>query len=113
MATNRNRQVRAGVAAKRFVRNLVKVHGVQNGDIILIKKGAAPATKIGLETIAEHFSKSGREDCLLIIVDDLGDLSVINEAQMRELGWERVQEASSDVSGSQPASEETVVDNPA
>lgn len=68
---------------------VVKVlRDVQDGDVILMRN--TELNERMMNRIAEAMRQTGRPNCLLISVAKLEDVTTLSEADMLELGWQKV-----------------------
>lgn len=74
---------------KHRIRNDTRALQVNDGDVILVKRGGYLATERNLKDLATSFGRTGRGQCILILVDEFDDLSVLNEEAMEKHGWIR------------------------
>lgn len=73
-----------------FVRQVIRVHKVQDGDVILLKANTSEiASKQQVHDFANAIRAGGRHNCVLIALDDFDDLQVLNDEDMEKHGWVR------------------------
>lgn len=81
-------------ALRTFVRTAIRVHKVNDGDVILLKANTSEiASKQQVHDFANAIRAGGRHNCVLIALDDFDDLRVLNEEDMEKHGWVRKVEA--------------------
>lgn len=77
-------------ALRNLVRTALRVHKVQDGDVILLKANTSEiASKQQVHDFANAIRAGGRHNCVLIALDDFNDLRVLNEEDMEKHGWVR------------------------
>lgn len=75
---------------RNFVRTAIRVHKVNDGDVILLKANTSEiASKQQVHDFANAIRAGGRHNCVLIALDDFNDLQVLNEEDMEKHGWVR------------------------
>lgn len=79
-----------GPALRKLVREAIHCCKIKNGDLVLLKAGTRLATEVNTNGLAEALSKQGFSRSIVAIVDSFDDLTVLDEAEMRKLGWQRV-----------------------
>lgn len=79
-----------GSGLRKVVREAINCLHIKNGDIILLRSGTRLARETSTNALAEALSRQGYDKSIVAIVDEFDDLSVINEAQMNQLGWQRI-----------------------
>ncbi len=72
-----------------MARLLKKLH-ITNGDIVAVKHQSSVGKEETVEGIAAALGRMGVTDALVVVVDDFGDLTVLNETEMRKHGWFRL-----------------------
>ncbi len=77
---------------KHRIRKDTRALQVNDGDIILIKRGGYLATEQNLNDLAASLGRTGRGRCILILVDGFDDLSALPEEEMGKYGWVRREE---------------------
>jgi len=75
---------------RNVVRQAIHTHHVQDGDIVVLIKGSNLATQQGMKAFAEALARQGYPRCIVAISERPDDLTVLNEEQMRGLGWQRI-----------------------
>lgn len=73
---------------------LIKKLHVGDGDVIALKFQSNLANKETIELIANALNRMGLEQSLVVVVEDFGDLSVLNETEMNKRGWYRLSKIS-------------------
>lgn len=79
-----------GPNLRQLVRESINIHRIKNGDVILVKAGSRLATAENVNALADSLGRLGFPRCLVAVADDFSNLEVLNEDQMRALGWVRV-----------------------
>lgn len=74
---------------KQRIRNDTRALRVNDGDIILVKRDSHLIAERNLNDLATSLGRTGRGRCILIVVDDFDDLSILTEEEMRKHGWIR------------------------
>lgn len=75
---------------RNFVRAVIRVHKVQDGDVILLKANTSEiASKQQVHDFANSIRAGGRHNCVLIALDDFAELDILNEEDMAKHGWVR------------------------
>lgn len=84
----KNREIRE--LARRFAR----VVEVNDGDVILIKRDPTGdvINRDIFDGLASAFASTNRSNCIVVYVNELADVTVLDEKQMEELGWVRKEE---------------------
>lgn len=72
-----------------LAKQIAKKLQLKDGDIILLKSGSVAAQKGNMDLLSGILGYTDRPNCVLIVVDEFDDLSILDEAQMNELGWYR------------------------
>lgn len=72
---------------KQRIRNDTRALKVDDGDIILVKRGGYLSAERSLNDLAASLGRTGRGRCILILVDGFDDLSVLSEEEMGKHGW--------------------------
>lgn len=78
--------------ARRVVREATRVLDLKDGDVLVFDKSKAPLRYADIEAISKHLGMTGRERCLVVIVQDMDGVHLLDEEQMRERGWVRLEE---------------------
>lgn len=58
--------------------------------MILVKHGTRLATRDNITAMSDALGRQGFGRSLVAIVDDFSDLTVLDEEQMRAVGWMRI-----------------------
>lgn len=74
---------------KQRIRNDTRALKANDGDIILVKRGSHLTAERNLNDLAASLGRTGRGRCILIIVDDFDNLSILTEEEMGKHGWVR------------------------
>lgn len=75
---------------RNLVRSVVRVHHVNDGDVILLKiHTGAISDKQMVNSFANAIRHGGRPNCVLIALDDFDELAVLNDEDMEKHGWVR------------------------
>lgn len=77
---------------KQRIRNDTRALKVDDGDIILLKRGGYLSTERNLNDLAASLGRTGRGRCILILVDGFDDLNILSEEEMGRNGWVRRKE---------------------
>lgn len=77
---------------KHRIRKDTRALQVNDGNIILVKRGGYLSTERSLNDLAASLGRTGRGRCILILVDEFDDLSVLSEEEMGKHGWVRREE---------------------
>lgn len=78
---------------KHRIRNDTRALKVDDGDIILLKRGGYLSTERNLNDLAASLGRTGRGRCILILVDGFDDLNILSEEEMGRNGWVRREES--------------------
>lgn len=70
-----------------IIRQAIQKLTINNGDVLLIKKGSELAEQKNFDYFAKHLGKTGREKCLLIRVNNFNDMATLDEKNMNGIGW--------------------------
>lgn len=73
--------------ARRIVREALKIHQINDGDLLVFDKSKAPLPMVDIQRIASYLNGSGRGNCILVTVDNMDGVYVFDEDKMREMGW--------------------------
>lgn len=76
--------------ARSVVRAAVNKLRVEDGDVILIKANSRMAQKGNFEAFASYLGKTGRGKCVVCVVEEFDDLTVLDAEAMRRQGWARI-----------------------
>lgn len=75
---------------RNFVRNTIRIHHVNDGDVILLKiHTEGISDKQMVNAFANAIRHGGRPNCVLIALDDFDELAVLNDEDMEKHGWVR------------------------
>lgn len=83
-------------SARKFVREAVRRLEIEDGDVIVIKQDAIPSgfDRNGIEAFLSSFStvlgNTGRERCVVVVLEDLDAITALDTMQMMEYGWVRL-----------------------
>lgn len=69
---------------------LIKRTRIGSGDVVLIKANTELSKVDSLKELSDVMTQAGLHDIVIVVVDDLNDLSTINETEMNRRGWYRV-----------------------
>ena len=72
------------------LRENVELMGVKNGDVLLVKKDTRAHSIIN--ELAHALGSSGRQDCIIVVVDEFTDLRRVTAENMEKYGWVRKQD---------------------
>lgn len=85
------------VSARKTVREAIRKLDIENGDVVLVKRSTIPggSTHAGIRAYIDSFStvlgNTGREKCIIVVVDELDDLQILNNHEMAKAGWVRME----------------------
>lgn len=85
--------MKASTSKRQLVRESIRQLHIQDGQILLVKRGSPLGNEDSLKALAGIFHRQNRSNCILIVVDDFNDLAVINPQQMNAAGWYRMEES--------------------
>ena len=71
-------------------KQFIKKFRIASDSILLVKQGCALADKMTLNTFGETVKDMGLKNVLVIVVEDLDDVSIFNRVDMNRLGWYRL-----------------------
>jgi hypothetical protein len=71
------------------VAKFIQKFKVSDGDVLLIKEGSPIAAN--LEEIVQVVHDSGRQNVVVLVVDDFGSVKALDEKTMNAEGWFRVE----------------------
>lgn len=77
------------MTAKQIAHAVAKHLKVENGDVIVLKRNAnnlGDSLEI-FNALRSAFGLTGREDCLIMIVDELDDVAALGAKDMEQYGW--------------------------
>ena len=78
-------------ARKRKLAQVIQKLNLENGNVILVKRGTKLAEQGHLNQLGNTIGEMGfTQQIILIVLDDFSDLSILNEAEMNKLGWQRI-----------------------
>jgi hypothetical protein len=63
--------------------------GLKNGDVLAVKAGTQEAKVEILQAVTDALGRVGKKDIIVVVVDDLRDLSVLDVKDMADQGWFR------------------------
>lgn len=64
--------------AARIIQQSIQKLEIQNGEVLLIRRGSPLAQAATLKRIGELFGQSGLERCILLVVDNFDDLKRVS-----------------------------------
>ena len=70
-----------------LAKQIAKKLKLEDGNVILLKSGSIAAQKMNMDLLSGILFSTKRPNCVLIVVDEFDDLSILGEAKMNELGW--------------------------
>lgn len=73
--------------ARRIVREALKVHQINDGDLLVFDESKAPLPWEDIQRIGGYLNNSGRGNCILITVRNMEGVHVFDENEMRKMGW--------------------------
>lgn len=73
--------------ARTRIREMVRILDVVDGQVVLIKQGSLLGKEGSFGYFMRYLSRTGRPNCIGVIVDDFTDLSILDESGMNEHGW--------------------------
>jgi len=76
--------------ARTVAREIIRRVPVEDGDVILMK-----SDKTDLRTfnaLRHALAVTGKEKCIIIVVDDFEDIVTVKESEMAGFGWQRIRE---------------------
>lgn len=77
-------------ALRTLIRQTIRTLKVQDGDVILIKARAdALATRRDIENFTNAVRRGGRPNCVVIALEDFGEITVMDAEIMALHGWVR------------------------
>lgn len=79
-------KLRARTVAREIARRLA----VEDGDVILMKSSKTDMRTF--EALRHSLAVTGREKCLIIVVDEFDDVAVMKPHEMASFGWHRIDE---------------------
>lgn len=84
------------VSARKHVREAIRRLEIEDGDIVLVKRDSIPgsgttAERVYLNSFAEILGNTGREKCVIIIVNDFEDIRTLKTHDMMEHGWVKLE----------------------
>ncbi len=79
------------VMSRRLLCKHLQKINLHDGDVLAVKASSQTAKKEILEGIVKALERIGRKNIILVVVDDMRDLSVLDEKEMAKHGWFRVQ----------------------
>lgn len=65
-----------------------KLH-LGNNDVILLKRGSSLASLKGIDNLVHAIEKLN-VNAMVAVVDDFNNLAILDETQMRKMGWMRI-----------------------
>ena len=81
-------------AVSRKLVNIVHKLKLEDANVLLVKRGTSLANMNNLHQLSNTIGSMGfTQQILLVVVDDFSDLSILNEAEMNKLGWQRIPES--------------------
>lgn len=73
-----------------LIRESLRLLRPKDGDIVLVRAGTPMGHELHIARLQTHLSRTDRKNCLVGVVAELDDLSVLDEAAMNRLGWQRI-----------------------
>lgn len=73
-----------------LIRQALRSLRPKDGDIILVQAGTPMGHQIHVARLQTHLARTGRQNCLIAVVNDFEDMSALSEADMNRLGWQRI-----------------------
>lgn len=74
-------------SARALARQIVRQLSIKEGSAIMVKRGSILARQDQLEAFARAVGAAGFTNVFIIVVEDFGDVKVLDEAALNELGW--------------------------
>lgn len=74
------------------VRDAVRKLEINDGDVVLIRFDTILGQKDNFHAFTQILGRTGREKCIVAVVESFDDLTALSEDEMRELGWVRLEE---------------------
>lgn len=75
----------------RYMGNKFRKFGLKSNTLILVKSGTALTVDGNLERMIDVLGKTGLDNIVVIVVDDLDDVKAIPEEVMNKHGWYRAE----------------------
>lgn len=84
------------VSARKDVREAIRRLEIEDGDVVLVKRDAIPgkgstAERAYLNSFATVLGNTGREKCIVVIVNSFDDIATLKPHDMMEHGWVRLE----------------------
>lgn len=76
-------------SVRELIRRVMRIITVRDGDVLALRAGSPLANMDNVKKLSRAFASTGRRNVIVIVVEDFGDLTVLDEARMNELGWYR------------------------
>lgn len=73
-----------------YARQVARKLQVEDGEIILVRYGTPMSHQLHMARLQTHLVRTKRPNCFIGVVKEFDDLSVLNEADMNRLGWQRI-----------------------
>lgn len=77
--------------SRRVVREAMRVLNINDGDMILFDREKTGFKMDDIHRIGQYLTKQGKGDCILVLVNRTEGVEVLDERQMRDLGWQRIE----------------------
>ena len=79
--------------SKKHYDNIVKALPLEKNSLILVKRNTSlTKNRNVISLLAQSIGRSEFTGCVVCVVDDFNDLTVLHEDKARELGWCRIRE---------------------
>lgn len=75
------------ILSRRLLSKSIHKLGIKDGDVLAVRVGSTLAKQEIIDGLREAFGKYGFTHSIVIVVDDFGDLSALNEQEMNKHGW--------------------------
>ena len=72
-----------------MVRDAIRKLEIEDGDVVLVKHGTPLSQKDNFHSFARTLGRTGRERCIVVVVDEFDDLTVLDPVGMLQHGWVR------------------------
>ena len=71
-----------------IARDIVRKMEIDNGDVILLKRGSLPESVRMFNALRNALGATGREQCIVVVVNEFDEISTISKKEMLSYGWE-------------------------
>ena len=73
-----------------IARDIVRKMEINDGDVVVLKRGTISESLRLFNALRNALGATGREKCIVVVVDELDDINKIGRDEMLSYGWQWV-----------------------